>query len=289
MMLCKSITETEAREKPVLSWDGYKANIKYDGERIKAIKKDGEVFLMNRRGNIKNKNYSEVVEELESYDFDFVIDGEVISIDDDFNKLQKRALTKNPNKQTELRNSIPVKYMVFDILEIEGNALSHKPLKERLKYSGLIEDGSSITIELAEYKPVNEMLQRAKTEAREGIVIKDMNGIYESKRSKNWLKCKFFKETTIELISYTQNSAGIRCEDIKQNAVQISGRQHLAVKELLDKGLNVEVEIQYLEVTKDGRFRFPSYRGIKLLRETKEELREDKYHYDGFMESVENG
>ena len=291
MMLCKSITETETREKAdlPLSFHNKKANIKYDGERIKAFKTNGEVFLINRRGNVKNGNYPEVVEELETYDFDFVIDGEVISEDDNFNLLQKRALTKNPNKQRELRNSIPVKYMVFDILEIDDNNLRDKPLKERINYKGLFEDNDNRTLEIAEYKPVGEMLRIAKREGREGIVIKNMDGrYYENKRHENWLKCKFFKETTIELISYTINNAGIRCEDKEKNAVQISGQQHLEVKQLLDNGKSVLVEIQYLEKTKDNRFRFPSFRGIKKLeRETKEELKEDKYRFDGFMEATE--
>lgn len=288
-MLCKSITENEATEKckSPLSFHGQKANIKYDGERIKAIKKDGEVFLMNRRGNIKNGNYTEVVEELETYNFNFVIDGEVISEDDNFNLLQKRALTKDKFKQQQLRKTIPVKYMVFDILEIDDNDLRNKPLKERIDYSGLFKDKDNAVIELAEYKSVGEMLRTAKAQSREGIVIKEMDGRYhENKRHKNWLKCKFFKETTIELISYTPNNAGIRCEDALKNAVQISGQQHLAVKEILDKGQSVEVEIQYLEITKDGRFRFPSFRGIKE-RGNKEGLKEEELNHDAWLEASE--
>lgn len=278
-MLCKSITESEANTR--LYWDGYLANIKFDGERIKAIKKDGEVFLVNRRGNIKTSNYLEVVNELEDIDGDFEIDGEMISFNDNFDELQRRALTKDKFKQMELRKSIPVKYMVFDILSIDLLNLRNMPLKKRIEFEGVVCDKGHKYIEFAEYLPVKDILRRAKREGREGIVIKNMDETYhENKRHNAWLKCKFFKETTLELINYTINPAGIRCEDRQKNAVQISGKQHLEVKQLLDTKGTARVEIQYLEKTKDGRFRFPSYRGL-IDSEGIKEAREDKARFDG--------
>lgn len=279
-MLCKSITESEAESRSF--WDGFLANTKFDGERIKAIKKDGEVFLVNRRGNIKNNNYREVVDELEDIEGNFEIDGEVISMNDNFDELQRRSLTKDKFKQMELRKSIPVKYMVFDILKVDLLDLRNSALKRRIEFENVICDKHQNHIEFAEYKPVLEILRRAKIEGREGIVIKDMSETYhDNKRHKGWLKCKFFKETTLELINYTENPAGIRCEDKDKNAVQISGTQHLEVKQLLDTTGKAVVEIQYLEKTKDGRFRFPSFRGLVDEQGIKE-AREDKAKYDAF-------
>lgn len=282
MMLCEKIDEKVA---DVQEWDNnsHLANIKYDGERIRIHKTGDNVVLMNRRGNVKNSYYLEIVEAVKDFDFDFVIDGEMISWEDNFNLLSKRSHTKCPIKQAELRKSHPVKFVVFDVVKMFGEDLSQKPLKERIKFQHNFEiDGK---IEIAEYKSVMETLREARLQGREGIVIKDMNGRYEEgKRSKNWLKCKFWKEAEIEVVKYTPNNAGIRVEDRDGNVVQISGAQHIPVKELLDNGTPVRIEVQYQEITKAGRFRMPSYRGSPTVEE---ELKLEKLRADAMIEAWE--
>ena len=259
-MLCKSL-----EEKDINKWfdldlkyykTEYKANIKYDGERIIAIIKDGEVTLVNRRGNIKNSNFKEVVESLKGLP-NCILDGEVITYCDTFNKLLKRSLTKDKFKQQQLQKEIPVKYMVFDILQFKNEWIVDKELKDRL---GFLKD---IPVLSVEYGEIREVYEKAKEEDREGIIIKSMNSKYEQKRSFDWLKCKFFKETTLSVTKYTTNNAGIRVEDEDGNVVQVSGLQHKAVKEEIDKGGGCKIEVQYLEKTKKERLRNPSFRGIK--------------------------
>jgi hypothetical protein len=117
-------------------------------------------------------------------------------------------------------------------------------------------------VEMAEYNSIKVMLEKAHKEDREGIIVKNLNSPYEHKRSKGWLKCKFFLETTIKICRYTENPKGIRAEDNMGNAVQIAGHQSIEVKQLLDTQKEVEINIQYLEKTVEGRFRFPSFRGL---------------------------
>lgn len=269
MMLCEKI-----KEEQLSSLNGnYKANIKFDGERIMAIVKDGEVTLINRRGRIKNSHYEEVVEELKHFE-NCILDGEVISYDDDFTKLQRRALTTDKFKQQQLRKEIPVRYMVFDIIESYGKDLTNETLKDRvLEILGV--GVYNETIEKAVYGNVIEMLAQAKNQNREGIVIKNMDSKYEKRRSKNWLKLKFFKEINLKLNDYTINNAGIRATDPIGNVVQISGNQHKEVKQEIDEKGSCEAIVQYLEKTKDGRLRFPSYVGT-----TKEIAREESIKLD---------
>jgi len=275
-MLCGKISQEDYKDTYFNAC--WKANIKYDGERIIAIKKDGEVFLVNRRGNIKNSNYAEVVESLNAFEEDFIIDGEVITFDDNFNKLQRRALTKNPIKQKQLRNEIPVIYMAFDILNIDDEDLRNKSLSYRSEILKDLIKNKTASIGFAEYEDINQCLCYAKNvnhntpNAIEGIIIKNMESKYENKRSNNWLKLKFFKNTDLKLISYTTNPAGIRCEDKIQNAVQISGEQHKEVKNQIDNIGYCDVTIQYLEQGKTGRYRFPSF--VKLTELNKNNKQE---------------
>ena len=143
-------------------------------------------------------------------------------------------------------------------------------------------------LDIARYYEIFEVLEKARNDGREGIVLKKMDSKYIGNRSNDWLKCKFFKETEIVLQSYTPNNAGIRCEDAQQNAVQISGEQHKEVKEFLDNDGECEVYIQYLEKTKDGRLRFPSYRGLTDEQKQKVYKGLNTNVYKGVNQSVES-
>ena len=263
-MLCESIkTEGELFN---LDTGKYKANYKFDGERVIAVKKGEDIVLFNRLGNIITYKFSEVVNDLRHIPKDFMIDGEIISMDNDFNKLQRRALTKQLDKIKQLEKEIPVKYMIFDIISIGDNILMRKPLRERLTYLNELLDeliSDSNHLELVEYGEIKDLLNRAIENDGEGIVVKNMEGEYESRRSRNWFKYKLFKETTITITSYTENNAGIRVTDEKGFiACQIAGFQSREVKELIDKRGYCNINIQYLSKSNEGKYRFPSYRGI---------------------------
>jgi DNA ligase-1 len=260
-MLCESIQEPSELAK--LDRTKFKANIKFDGIRCLAIKKEGDIILVSRSGNIITKKFNEVVEAFKKIPSDFMIDGEIIDFSNNFNLLSRRALTKDLNKIKALEQEIPVKFMAFDILSYDNKNIMNEPLTYRNKILKIIlEFNTGKNLEIVEYGEIDEMLDKAKSDNGEGIVIKDMNGVYESKRSKNWIKHKLFHETTLTITGYTENNAGIRATDNKENAVQISGYQSNEVKSILDNVGYCEVFIQYLSQSKEGRYRFPSYRGL---------------------------
>jgi len=264
-MLCKSIREDEY-QKNKSSMVNIIGNIKFDGERILAVKKDNDVMLVNRGWNLRNDVFSEVVEDLKQIDGDFIIDGEVISKDDNFTKLMTRARVKDKEKLKQRIKDVPIIYMAFDILKYDNVDVRGEKLKSRLEKLKLLftpYNDSMKNVEVAEYGDVDLMLQRAKDENREGIIIKNWNGVYESKkRSDYWLKLKFFKEEEFKAVEYEVNNAGIKVLDEQKRSVQITGEQHHEVKELLDLNGEVLIEIQYLTKSKDGQYRFPSYKRI---------------------------
>lgn len=264
-MLCES--QQDKKEIDKLDKSVWKGNLKFDGERVMSVKKGTEVILFNRRGNIITSKFNEVVEAFKKIPFDFVIDGEIIDFTNNFNLLSRRALTKDKDKIKQLETEIPVKFMAFDILSFgeKGYRLMNEPLHERLRVlTDIMTFNQSKNLELVEYGEIDDMLSRAVKDNGEGIVIKNMNGVYESKRSKNWIKHKLFKETTITITGFTENNAGIRATD-KDNFIvcQIAGEQSLKVKEIINKKGSCEVYIQYLSKSQEGKFRFPSFRGIK--------------------------
>jgi ATP-dependent DNA ligase len=263
-MLCNSTTEQQALSYDKTRWVAQK---KADGERIIAVVINHDTILVNRRGKICNFHFEEVAEDLNKLD-DGIIDGEIISLDDDFNKLQRRALTKDRDKLKKLQTEIPVKFQVFDILAINGvakqNLITHKPLKERIQIlNKYFENKSFNHTELLEYGDIDTIYNKAKANDSEGIVLKDLNGVYEGKRSNYWIKCKFFLEKDIVFTKYEINPNGIRVESEDGIACQVGGfEQSKQVKELLDRNGKVELTLQYLEETEDKKLRFPSFKKI---------------------------
>jgi ATP-dependent DNA ligase len=265
LMLCDSITEEEAIGLPDIA---YTSNLKFDGNRILAVVKNGQVALLNRRGYNPYKEFAEVVEDLKFMP-DCILDGEVIDFSDTFNVLQRRAGTRNPIKQAMLRKEIPVKFMVFDILQLNGQTLTGLMLRDRIpKLQNLFIDFNKNFIdrkpfvEMAEYKPIKEMLEQAHKEDREGIIVKSLNGSYEGRRSKSWLKCKFLLEKDLKMTKYTINPKGIRVENEDGIAVQIAGNISNEAKKILDTYNEITISIRYLEQTQTGMYRFPSFKEI---------------------------
>jgi ATP-dependent DNA ligase len=258
-MLCESINETDVFNLDNKNWI---AEEKKDGERIIAVVINHDTILVNRRGKICNFHFEEVVEDLKVLD-DCIIDGEVISLEDDFTKLQRRALTKDRDKLIQLQKEIPVKYMVFDVIRVGNNLVTNKQLRERKELLQKLFEGKTLKhSELLEWGDIKTIFEKAKVNDREGIVVKDMNSAYEHRRSNCWKKCKFFLEKDIEFNKYTINPKGIRVENDEGIACQIAGEQSEEVKDLLDRNGKVELTIQYLEETPDKKLRFPSYKKV---------------------------
>ncbi|MCK9369963.1 hypothetical protein M0R04_08675, partial [Candidatus Dojkabacteria bacterium] len=130
--LCESVAENDTEIIKNLEVSGWKANLKFDGSRLLGIRTKDGVFLMNRRGIEKSLNFKEVADDLMFLPVDTIVDGEVISLDDNFSILSKRDHTTKIDKVDKLREEIPVKYMIFDILQDQGTSIMNLPLNLRL-------------------------------------------------------------------------------------------------------------------------------------------------------------
>jgi DNA ligase D-like protein (predicted ligase) len=158
--------------------------IKLDGFRLEAVKKNGETALYSRRGNILNQKFPYVASALKALPDDTILDGEVVALDEkgrsDFNLLQKF-------RSAESR----IHYYVFDILALRGKYLSNLPLAKRREILGkAIKRNDHISTSPAEVGSASKILSFVKAHGLEGVVAKRLDGVYEpGKRSGSW--CKF--------------------------------------------------------------------------------------------------
>ena len=146
--------------------------LKLDGYRAVAFKRDGVVHLRSRNDNDFSGRYPAVVKGLAKMPDDTVIDGEVIAFDDDgrpsFNALQNYGSAP-----------APVIYYVFDVMVLAGRDVMREPLEKRRelleqKVLPTLSEPVRYTSSLDAALPV--LVQSVKEQGFEGLVAKRRNG-----------------------------------------------------------------------------------------------------------------
>ncbi len=150
--------------------------LKLDGYRAIAFKRNGAVHLRSRNDNDFNLRYPGVVEALENLPENTVIDGEIVALDEDgrpsFNALQNYG-----------SSAAPVVYYIFDVMVLTGEDLRYKPLETRRE---LLEKGMLPKLpEPIRYSaPLDAdlpvLIQSVKVHGFEGLVAKRRTSVYES-------------------------------------------------------------------------------------------------------------
>jgi bifunctional non-homologous end joining protein LigD len=182
--------------------------LKFDGIRLIAVKRDKKVSLFSRNQNDLSARFSEIVEAIKNLPArEGVVDGEVVALDEEgrssFQLLQAREM--------EGRKS-PIYFYAFDLLQFDGKSLIGLPLEVRknvleklcasvaagpecsspIRYSGAI--GSN----------ANRLLEEVKRRGLEGIIGKQRNSVYEpGRRSGAWIKLKCVNEQEFVVGGYT--------------------------------------------------------------------------------------
>ena len=160
--------------------------VKWDGYRAMAELRAGEVALYSRNLLPLNEKYPLIVEELRKCDFDAVLDGEIVVVDErgqpDFEGLQNYRKTGQGH----------LLYYVFDLLHFQGHDLTGLPLLRRKEVLKKILPASP-KIRCSEHIRQEGVLffQAARAKGLEGIIAKEAQSLYEiGRRSRQWLKVK---------------------------------------------------------------------------------------------------
>jgi DNA ligase D-like protein (predicted ligase) len=187
---------------------------KFDGERCVARKRNGDVRLESRTGKDLTDTYPEVRAALAAQRArDLLLDGEVVAFDGDqtsFSRLQQRLGTTAPSPQQ--METYPVVYCVFDVLEIDGEVLTHLPLDERrARLTRAIRPSAALQLSEAWRDNAQRRFDEACQSGWEGLIAKRAGAPYVSGRSKDWLKLKCVWEQEFVIGGYT-DPAGSRTD-----------------------------------------------------------------------------
>jgi bifunctional non-homologous end joining protein LigD len=172
---------------------GYCYQVKWDGFRLLAYGKNKNVYLQGRSLQEKTCLYPElfVLPELVRGNT-FLLDGELVAFQEgrpDFYSLMQRERTVACN---HIIGKVPVTYMVFDLLLLDGRWLLEEAWEERqaLLHKSVVEDGP---LHLTpSFEDGAGLLEAVRAKGLEGIVAKKKGSPYipGPRKSSYWLKTK---------------------------------------------------------------------------------------------------
>jgi DNA ligase D-like protein (predicted ligase)/DNA ligase D-like protein (predicted 3'-phosphoesterase) len=286
--------------KPFVSKD-WIFEVKWDG--IRAISYvDAEFSIRSRNGKEFKDKFPEL-EELKDVAMNTVLDGEIIVMRDkktDFQTLLERSRVTSDRDAQYMSKSFPATYVIFDILEKDGESLIHFPLIERKAIlRDRVRDGKYVVLSVFIEEDGEAYYDEAIKRGVEGIVAKKKNSQYEPGiRSNNWLKIKKVLSCDCIIFGYTkgqgsrEKTLGALILGLYDNKTPVfvgkvgTGFSESTMKMLLGafEGLRTEretlqkvdvseeitwlrpelvCEVEYQNFTKDRRLRMPRFRGLR--------------------------
>ncbi len=181
---------------------GWLYELKFDGIRAMAIKNDGKVSVISRNGNKLDARFPEIVEAVKNLPVrEYVIDGEVVALDED----GRSSFQLLQGLEMEGRKA-PLRFYVFDLLQLDGKSLLGLPLEQRKQVLAKICEnvGDPIRYSGEISGDVKSLLAEVKRRGLEGLIGKQRNSVYEpGRRSGTWIKLKCVNEQEFVIGGYT--------------------------------------------------------------------------------------
>ncbi len=186
------------------------AEEKYDGERIQAHKDGKKVKLFSRRLTDVTDQFPEVVDNVGKHikAENAILDGEVVAYDFDesiFYPFQRLMQRRRKYKVEEYAQKIPVKYMLFDLLYVNGKSCMRRSYPERrARLEDLAENEKYIAatgrITTSELDEIDEFFQDCINRGLEGVVCKSCaEDSYYRTGAREWVWIKWKESYASEL------------------------------------------------------------------------------------------
>jgi bifunctional non-homologous end joining protein LigD len=232
-MLCRAgeLPKTARGWSCEFKWDGVRAVVYIDGGRVR-IKSRNDLDITGAYPELRALGRA-----LGSRPA--ILDGEIVAFDSNpkdlerpfaesnrpsFGLLQQRMHVRDAAAARRLAAKIPVSYLVFDVLHLDGRSTLELPYGERrslLEALGLASDHWATPATYRERPQV--VLDAALSSGLEGVVCKRTNSRYlPGRRSEDWVKVRGSRSQEVVVGGYTQGK-GSRAGGIGALIVGIPG------------------------------------------------------------------
>ena len=258
--LAKSPTEAVPQVPCIVStkYDG----IRYTQVRV-VVKDDGSVDLGNALTRDRNRMRFKRVENgikqlLNGQVGEWVVDGELETLDEDFDKVQGQVSSNIDNKVYEDGDNL--KLSVFDIIRYSDylGETKSKSQADRLKDlsrlfiinkpTGLVE-AEHITVHSLE--KIKELTDEKIAKGLEGTIIKDPQAPYKKGKTSAWIKQKAINDTTLICVGVTISDNNKRAGKVGALCMESSDG---LIKVNVGSGLTDELVELYTKTPPIGKF-----------------------------------
>jgi bifunctional non-homologous end joining protein LigD len=188
------------------SREGWLFEPKWDGERCLVFRHGYELGLFSRNRKRLDEKYPEITAAFQRQKTDsFIADGEIVTFKDgvtSFAKLQQRMQVEHPT--AELLRRVPVWLYLFDLLYLGHYDTRQIPLRYRKEVLRKTFDFRD-SLRFTEHRETEgEVYYReACRKGWEGVIAKNMDSVYVSRRTRDWLKFKCIQEQEFVIGGYT--------------------------------------------------------------------------------------
>jgi len=292
--------------------DEWLHELKFDGYRMLCHLNGAKVTFWSRNGKDWTERFPNLARAVKSLGLSSVVlDGEVVAMDaagrTSFQRLQQ-AIGKT--------GDAGLAFHLFDVLYVDGVLITKTPLTDRkaVLEKLLKSQGKKSPLRYSDHVKGNgkAFFKQACDYGIEGIVSKLANSVYDSTRSKSWLKVKCLRRQEFVIAGYTISDKGMpgfgslilgvydkgKLVYAGRAGTGFSIQQRIAIQKKLDPlaqpttpfavkpkdpGLKRAVwakpklvgEVAFTEWTDDGSIRHPSFQGLREDKNAKEVVREE--------------
>jgi DNA ligase-1 len=197
------------------------AEWKRDGIRALIVKRGGMAFIWSRVGELLGRTFPELASAAATLPDGTVIDGEILPWKDGSplpcSLLQKRIGRQSPTRK--VLEEIPVIFIAFDLLELQGKDIRTDPLRkrraeletilrpsvfaDRIRLSEILGDAS--------WEDLTARRRECRSVQAGGLMLKRLDSLYEAGRHQgSWWKWKIEPHTIDAILIYAQPGHGER-------------------------------------------------------------------------------
>jgi bifunctional non-homologous end joining protein LigD len=307
---------------------GWLFEVKWDGYRVQAVVRSGRTRLWTRKRVDAATYFPDLAQERDWIDAtDAIVDGEVVALDaegrPDFSLLQDRTGLRGlqgsarsqdpsaPRPSAKERGAIPLAYMAFDLLHVDGRSLLDVPLEDRKRLLRRLLRPHPVIRYASHVAGEGVAFVRAASERNlEGVVAKRRDSRYQpGRRTRDWLKIKLRREQEVAVVGWLPGQGShkdlgslivaVNEDGALRHAGQVgSGLDAKIRRELLSALEPIErdgaplakaprlpaarwvepklvVNVEFTEWTSDGLLRQPVFRGVAIDRDPSQVVREE--------------
>ena len=226
-----------------------------------------------------------------------------------FERIQQRMNLSGEREIDQIRRTIPVTMYAFDLLWLDGEDLTRRHIEERREaLEEIVTECDRVKLTVVVPRRGNALFEQAKTMGFEGIVGKRAGSRYRpGERSRDWRKVKAVDRLDCVVVGWTQGDGGrapyfgalllgaydgdeLRwigqvgtgfddrlLKQVRQQVEAVESETSPIDDPELTKDTRLRwcrpelvCEVEYLEVTKAGKLRAPSFKGMRIDKDPQE-------------------